>query len=124
MNNYQNDMIQAFINIINNSIDALSEIVEDERYFFISTKKEKNRIIIKLKDNAGGIDNKLINKVFEPYTTTKHKSLGTGLGLNITYNFIVEGMKGKISVDNNDFIYKNKKYRGCEFTAIFDNYFR
>jgi PAS domain S-box-containing protein len=124
MNNYQNDMIQAFINIINNSIDALEVVNQEERYFFIKTRNENNKITIKLKDNAGGIPDDLINKVFEPYTTTKYQSLGTGLGLNITYNFIVEGMKGKITVDNTSFIYKDKKYRGCEFTVVFSNYLR
>lgn len=124
MNNYQNDIIQSFINIINNSIYAFEELPEDERYFFITTRKEDDKIIIKLKDNAGGIDNKLISKVFEPYTTTKYQSLGTGLGLNITYNFIVEGMKGKISVDNITFEYKHKEYKGCEFTIVFDDYLR
>jgi PAS domain S-box-containing protein len=124
MNNYQNDMIQAFINIINNSIDALIQKPNDDRYFFIKTEKEEKKIIIKLKDNAGGIDNTLIDKVFEPYTTNKHKGLGTGLGLNITYNFIVMGMKGNISVENVTYSYKNKEYSGCEFTVTFDNYFR
>ena len=124
MNNYQNDMTQAFINIIYNSIDAFVEKEIEKRYFFIKTRKSENKITIKLKDNAGGIDHSLIKKIFEPYTTSKHKSLGTGLGLNITYNFIVVGMKGKISVENTTYEYENKEYVGCEFTVTFDNYFR
>ena len=121
MNNYQNDMIQSFINIINNSIDAFLEKNIKERYFFITTKKLGKKIYIKLKDNAGGINKDLLNKVFEPYTTSKHKSKGTGLGLNITYNFIVLGMKGNISVNNTTYIYKNKELLGCEFLVTFDN---
>ncbi len=119
--NYQNDMIQAFINILNNSIEAFETKEEKKRYFFISTKKENDKIIIKLKDNAGGIRKELIERVFEPYTTSKYQSLGTGLGLNITYNFIVQGMKGKITVDNINFTYKNKEFKGCEFTIVFDD---
>ena len=115
LNNYQNDMIQAFINIINNSIDAFEEGNIKERLFFIQTSKITSKTIIKLKDNAGGIDLDLLEKVFEPYTTNKHKSQGTGLGLNITYNFIVIGMKGKIRVENVAYTYKNKNYKGCEF---------
>ncbi|KAB7887343.1 PAS domain S-box protein [Poseidonibacter ostreae] len=124
MQNYQNDIIQAFINIINNSIDAFEQSSKDEKYFFITSRKEDEKILIKIKDNAGGIDEKLIKKVFEPYTTSKYQSLGTGLGLNITYNFIVEGMKGKIVVENSNYIYKDKKYKGCEFTITFDSYSR
>ena len=119
--NYQNDMIQAFINILNNSVEAFEQSVEKEKYFFITTKKDNKRTIINLKDNAGGIKEELISRVFEPYTTSKNKSLGTGLGLNITYNFIVEGMKGEIFVENTNFQYENKKYKGCEFTIIFNN---
>ncbi|APW65848.1 hypothetical protein LPB137_08250 [Poseidonibacter parvus] len=116
LKNYQNDMIQAFINIINNSIDAFENTSNKEKFFFIKTSKINNKTIIKLKDNAGGIDINLLDKVFEPYTTNKHKSQGTGLGLNITYNFIVIGMKGEISVENLTYSYKGENYKGCEFT--------
>lgn len=71
-----------------------------------------------LKDNGGGIDKKIMDNIFEPYTTTKHKSMGTGLGLNITYNFIVAGMNGTISVENTNFIYQDKKYKGAKFDII------
>ena len=116
---YPNDMIQALINIFNNAKDALLELPEEERYFFITTVKHEDNIMITLKDNAGGIDESIINKVFEPYITTKHKSQGTGLGLNITYNFIVIGMNGKITVENTQFTYNNKEYTGAEFKIYF-----
>ncbi|MGB5791649.1 PAS domain-containing protein [Poseidonibacter sp.] len=119
MLNYPNDMIQAFINILNNSKDALVNIDKKERFFFISTKKIENKIIISLKDNAGGIKDELLKKVFEPYFTTKHKSYGTGLGLNITYNFIVKGMNGNINVQNCEYLYNKKVYKGCEFIVTF-----
>ncbi len=115
---YANDMIQSLINIFNNSKDALIELPEEERYFFINTKILDEKVVIVLKDNAGGIDVNIINKVFEPYTTTKHQSQGTGLGLNITYNFIVSGMGGNISVKNSSFSYNSKNYIGAEFTII------
>jgi len=121
--NYQNDLIQTFINILNNSIEAFEQKEEKKKYFFISTKKEDKKTIIKLKDNAGGIEEELITRVFEPYITSKNKSLGTGLGLNISYNFIVQGMNGKIFVENTSFKYDNKEYKGCEFTIIFNNYY-
>jgi signal transduction histidine kinase len=93
-------------------------IPEEERFFYISLKKLNDNIEIILKDNGGGIDEKIIDKIFEPYTTTKHKSMGTGLGLNITYNFIVTGMHGNISVENIVFNRNNKSYKGAKFKII------
>ena len=61
---------------------------------------DNNHAIIEIKDNAGGIKDEIINKVFEPYFTTKHQSQGTGLGLHMTYNLIVDGMKGTIIAQN------------------------
>ncbi len=55
----------------------------------------------------------MLGKIFEPYTTTKHQSQGTGLGMNITYNFIVTSMKGTISAENTKFNYKGKEVRRC-----------
>lgn len=84
---YPNELIQCLINIFNNSKDALIE-----------------RII---KDNAGGISKKAFPRIFEPYFTTKYKPIGTGIGLSMIYNLIVEGMNGSIKDDNVSFIYHN-----------------
>jgi PAS domain S-box-containing protein len=115
---YPNELIQCFMNIFNNSRDALldNNIDENDRYVFISQKIEDNNVIIKFKDNAKGIPDKLLEKIFEPYFTTKHKSKGTGLGLNMTYNFIVNSMDGKIEVHNVHYTFNNHEYEGAEFT--------
>jgi len=115
---YPNELIQCFMNIFNNSKDVLKDIDlnKNDRYIFISTKKQNNKIIIKIKDNGSGIKDKIIAKIFEPYFTTKHKSQGTGLGLHMTYNLIVNGMDGNIEVKNINFNYDNKDYNGAEFT--------
>jgi len=118
VHNFDNDLKRALINITNNSIDIFKNQNIKNRYIFISTKKEKDNIVITIKDTAGGINNKIIDTVFEPYTTTKHKSLGIGLGLNIAYNSIVNIMKGLISVKNISFDYNNKFFNGAEFTII------
>ena len=57
-----------------------------------------------------------MNKLFEPYITTKHQSQGIGLGLYITYNLIVDKMQGAIDIINTVFTYNNKKYNGVEVT--------
>ena len=116
---YPNDMIQSFINIFNNAKDVLMNLSEDERYFFITTEIIKDKIVITLKDNGGGMDNNILNKVFEPYTTTKHKSQGIGLGMNMTYNLVVTGMQGEIYANNIDFIHNGKYYKGVEIKIKF-----
>ena len=118
INGYENELIQCFINIFNNSKDALNENVSENRLIFIETFTESNQAIIKIKDNAHGIQESIFSKIFEPYISTKHKSLGTGLGLNMTYNLIVDGMKGTIKASNVEYFYKDHHYSGAEFTII------
>ncbi|MCK5111867.1 MAG: hybrid sensor histidine kinase/response regulator [Arcobacteraceae bacterium] len=115
---FYNELTQCFMNIFNNAKDALKETKNKERLLFISTRIEDQNVIIKIKDNAGGIPENIISRIFEPYFTTKHKSQGTGLGLHMTYSFIVDGMNGTIKVNNVEFQYKNKKYTGAEFKII------
>ena len=73
-------------------------------------------MIIKFKDSGGGIPNDIIDKIFEPYFTTKHQSQGTGLGLHMIYDMITKGMDGTIVANNATYEYKGKNYTGAEFT--------
>jgi len=115
INSYENELTQCFMNIYNNAKDALVENVEVYRYLFIKSKIENNNVIIEIKDNANGIAKDIMPKIFDPYFTTKHQSKGTGLGLHMTYNLIVNGMGGKIEVSNTIFEYENNKYKGAMF---------
>ena len=112
---YSNGLIQCFINIFNNAKDVLKNREED-RYIFIAADVKYNNAIITLKDSAGGIPEDILPKIFEPYFTTKHQSQGTGLGLHMTYNLIVDGMGGNIEANNVEFEYDGKDYVGAEFT--------
>jgi signal transduction histidine kinase len=112
---YENELIQCLINIFNNAKDALKEKNIGERLIFISTYINEDKTIIKIKDNAGGIQPDVLPHVFEAYFTTKHKSQGTGLGLNMTYNLIVNGMSGNIEVKNITYEYEGNNYSGAEF---------
>ena len=112
---YDNELIQCFINIFNNSKDILKEKEIEKRFVFISTLKNENQIVIKIKDNAGGIPSDILPHIFEPYFTTKHKSQGTGLGLHMAYNLIVDGMGGTIEASNVSYEYNNEAYSGAEF---------
>ncbi|MDZ7817302.1 MAG: HAMP domain-containing sensor histidine kinase [Aliarcobacter sp.] len=117
---YENELMQSFINIINNSKDAIKENVKnDEKLIFISTIKEHSSLIITIKDNGGGIPDNIIHRVFEPYFTTKDKSIGTGIGLSMTYKMLVERHNALIDVYNEEYIYNNKSYKGACFKITF-----
>ena len=110
-------LIQALINIFNNAKDALNAVKDKdfEKLVFIDLIKDKDDYVIKITDNAGGIPEKVIDKVFEPYFTTKHKSQGTGIGLYMTNQIITKHLNSEISVKNLGFTYMNKNYTGASF---------
>lgn len=118
---FENQLIQAIINIINNAKDALKEQIEtQDRFIFIETKKRDNNLILEIKDSAGGIKEDIIHKVFEPYFTTKHQSIGTGIGLSITYQIISAHENANIEVTNETYSYNDKSYTGACFQIIFN----
>lgn len=117
---YPNELIQCFINIFNNSKDAYEETNQENPLFFIKTQKQNNQVIIKIKDNAQGIPQNIITKIYEPYFTTKHKSQGTGLGLHMTYKLITDGINGKIDAKNVSFEFENRTEIGVEFKIVID----
>ena len=108
-------LIQSLVNICNNAKDAIIESKATHKYFFIDVVEDKDSVTIMLKDSGGGIDEDFIERVFEPYFTTKHKTKGTGLGLYITFEIVTEHLKGTMSVRNTDYIYYNHKLNGTEF---------
>jgi len=116
INGYENELIQCLMNIVNNSKDALLEIVNDYRLIFISTSIKDDKIVISIKDNAQGIPENILPNIFEPYFTTKKQSQGTGLGLHMTHNLIVEGMNGTINAKNVSYQYDSNNQIGAEFT--------
>jgi signal transduction histidine kinase len=115
INGFEKDLLQVLVNIIRNSIDAL-EHKEGEKYIFIDIFKKEENIFIQIKDNAGGIKEDIIGRIFEPYFTTKHKSQGTGIGLYMSDEIITKHMNGKLEVENSTFEYNNKTFTGALFT--------
>lgn len=98
--NYENEFCQVLLNIITNAKDALvSEKIKDPK-INIKLYKMQNKLIVEIKDNAKGIDEKIINKIFEPYFTTKGKGEGTGIGLYMSKLIIEKNMHGKLEVKN------------------------
>ena len=115
----ENEFLQVIINILNNSKDEFERTSLEHKYIFISAKISENRIKVTIKDNAGGIDDKIINKVFKPYFTTKDDSKGTGIGLYMSKQIIEKHMKGTISVSNENYVYENIEYKGAIFEITF-----
>lgn len=108
---YETELIQVLINILNNSKDAL-ELSSDEKLILIDVLKVNNKVIIKIRDNAGGISENILDKVFEPYFTTKHQSRGTGIGLYMCQEIILKHMNGSFDISNTQFEYNDKKHKG------------
>ncbi len=95
---YKNELLQVILNILNNSNDAFNENEIKNPSINISYKENHNAQIIIIKDNAGGIPKDIIDKIFDPYFTTKEKRNGTGLGLYMCKTIIEKHFKGELKV--------------------------
>ncbi len=111
----ENELLQVLINILNNAEDALLLNNIKNKLIFITAYKKNNECIIEIKDNAKGIPENIVDKVFEPYFTTKHKSQGTGIGLYMSQEIISKHMYGKLEVKNTNYVFENKEYLGALF---------
>jgi signal transduction histidine kinase len=100
---YLNEIVQVFINLAKNSCDAMIEKNIQNRVININTYEDKNSLVIEFEDNAGGIKNDVINKIFDPYFSTKNNKNGTGLGLYMSKTIIEEHSDGSIDVYNTNF---------------------
>ncbi|MEA3289670.1 MAG: ATP-binding protein [Campylobacterota bacterium] len=116
---YTSHLMQILLNIFQNSIDAFEENNQKEKFIFVTTQKNNEFLTIKIKDNAGGMVEDNLPRIFEPYFTTKHKSEGKGLGLDLVYRFI-KYMGGTIKANNIEYQYSNKQYQGLELIIKFE----
>jgi signal transduction histidine kinase len=111
--NYPNELKQVFLNLLNNSKDAILEIKATDKNFFgvieVIVIKLEDGVQIDIIDNAGGIKDDVMDRIFEPYFTTKEQGKGTGIGLYMS-KLIIENMKGSIYCKNSN--------NGAIFTII------
>lgn len=99
---FPNEFSQVLINLINNSIDAFERNKTQERRIEIKAYQEETGAVVSVEDNGGGIDGSVMEKIFDPYFTTKFKSAGTGVGLYMSKMIIEQHMNGTITASNTD----------------------
>ncbi len=110
---YPNEMTQALLNLVSNAKDILIERKIKGAAINIVAYSDNSKHIIEVTDNARGINITPIDKIFEPYFSTKHATSGTGIGLYMTKIIVEKNNAGKILVDNGD--------KGAVFKIIFDS---
>jgi signal transduction histidine kinase len=108
------DIGRVLLNLYNNAFYSVTEKKNQQNGTFepmisVSTKKIGNKVIICVKDNGMGIPNKVLDKIFQPFFTTKPTGQGTGLGLSLSYD-IIKAHGGEIKVETNE-------GEGAEFTV-------
>ena len=116
----ENDLIQVLINILNNARDVLITKEKARRLIFINTYQKKNSSYIEIIDNAGGIEDNIIDRIFEAYFTTKDESQGTGIGLHMSKEIVIKHLKGTIKVTNETYNFEGVQYTGAKFTISID----
>ncbi len=97
---YKNEFIQVILNLIKNAKDILVDNRVKNPKITITTRCKSEKLIVEVCDNAGGVDEEIMDKIFEPYFSTKDKHSGTGLGLYMSKMIIEEHLDGKLSVHN------------------------
>lgn len=114
----ENEMMQILINLLNNSKEALETLPLDKKLIFLDVYQKRDKIHIEIKDNANGIKENLLTRIFEPYFTTKFKSQGIGVGLYMCYEIITKHFHGTIHVENSEYEFENKNLKGAKFTLV------
>ena len=100
INGCPNEFAQVLLNIVNNARDAFLDRNTDSPTITIKLCTEGGKTIVSISDNAGGIPEGIIDKIFEPYFTTKGPDKGTGIGLYMSKTIIEKSMNGTLSVRN------------------------
>ncbi len=121
INIVQQDIGRVLLNLINNAFYSVSEkqrqnMAGYEPTITVTTKKtgtrpDNSRVEIRVADNGNGVPKKVLDKIFQPFFTTKPTGLGTGLGLSLSYDIITRGHGGELKVET-------KENEGAEFIII------
>jgi two-component system, sensor histidine kinase and response regulator len=105
------ELMQVVINIVSNSLDVFIERNIENRVIFLKLFQEDSKIILSLEDSAGGIKDEILEKILDPYFTTK--TTGTGIGLYMVKLIIKNNFKGDLKVMNSE--------NGLKFMIVLNN---
>lgn len=97
---YHNELKQVLINIVNNAREAIESSRNKKREITVTCTNDKYRCMISIEDSGGGVPHNIMDKIFDPYFTTKFESQGTGIGLYMAKMIIEKHCLGKLSVYN------------------------
>ena len=110
---FSSEFSQVILNVLNNARDALLENKSDDRQLYIRVFKDDENAYLEIEDNAGGIPSNVLDKIFDPYFTTKEEGKGTGIGLYMSKTIIENNMHGLLKVHNSEY--------GAKFTIIIES---
>ncbi len=103
------DMGRVILNLITNAFYAVTEKKKTsqgaapyEPTVTVSTKKTGDKVYIRVQDNGNGVPQKVIDKIFQPFFTTKPTGEGTGLGLSMSYDIVTKAHSGELKVETKD----------------------
>jgi len=99
---YPNEFSQVLLNILNNAKDAFSGRQVEEPSVSVQIGTEHGRSFVTITDNAGGIPEGILDRIFEPYFTTKEQGKGTGIGLYMSKKIVEKTMNGSLTVRNTE----------------------
>ena len=110
------DLGRVILNLITNAFYVVAEKKQKstegyEPTVTVSTKRINDKVEIRVKDNGNGIPQKVLDKIFQPFFTTKPAGQGTGLGLSMSYDIVTKGHNGEIKVET-------KEGEGTEFIVV------
>ena len=113
----KNEFIQSMLNLITNAKDAIIKniSINDNRLIFIDLFRDGNNIILKITDNAKGIDEKIARSIFDKNSSSKRLTNDSGIGLFMTKLIIENHMNGSISFENISYNYEGNEYEGAQF---------
>ncbi|MFT7002957.1 MAG: PAS domain S-box-containing protein, partial [Sulfurimonas sp.] len=100
VNAFERELMQVLVNIITNAKDALVSNESENPTIYVRAYEDDKYINIEICDNGGGIDSNILDKVFDPYFSTKEKKNGTGIGLYMSKMIIEDHLKGLLEVHN------------------------
>jgi len=101
------DIGRVILNLITNAFYAVTEKKKHQPNGYdpvvlVTTKKQGDHVMVSVKDNGEGVPQKVLDKIFQPFFTTKPTGKGTGLGLSMSYDIVIKGHSGDIKVESTE----------------------